>query len=196
MIIESILELVTPDDDGNIPQLINNIPAIQHVVEAHFTKKICVFNNLLDKLIDVRIIHGLISNPASYPNMIKKLAPVADSKIYKKCETEIENNPDDRYNLVYFYGPILLTNNKEKWVLFLKKNISHLSLRAVFQFVIDGTLVYDSLIKRYYSDKVSTLFKDYKKQQAVQTFPDYKTDIINNIVILLISGHIKCCLAH
>jgi len=191
LIIESILELVAPGEDGNIPQLINNIPAIQHVVEAHFTKKISAFNNLLDKLIDVRIIHGLTSNPASYPNMIKKLSPVADSKIYKKCEIEIENNPDDRYNLVYFYGPILLNNNKEKWLLFIKNNISHLSLSAVFKFVIEGTLEYDSLIKRYYSDKVSTLFKDYKKQQAVQTFPDYKTNIINDIVILLISGRIK-----
>lgn len=191
LIIESILELVAPGEDGNIHQLINNIPAIQQVVEAHFTEKIGAFTNLLDKLIDVRIVHGLTSDPASYPNMIKKMKSVADRKIFKKCETLIESNPGDRYNLVYFYGPILLANNKEKWTTFLKNNISQLSPHMVFQFLFDETLVYDSLIKHYYSDKVNKLFKEHKKQQAIQTFPDYKTDIINDIVILLISGHIK-----
>jgi hypothetical protein len=191
LIINSILDLVAPGEDGNIQLLINSIPAIYQVVDTHFTKQSVGFYNLLVKLIDVRIIHGVTPNRALYPNMIKRLAPVADSKIYKKCEVEIESNPSDRYNLVYFYGPILLTNNKEKWTLFLKNNISHLPMNAVFQFVIEGTLVYDSLVKRYYSDKVSALFEDYKKQQAVQTFPDYKTDAINDIVILLISGRIK-----
>lgn len=191
VIINSILELVAPGEDGNIKSLINNISAIYLVVDTHFIKTISAFNNLLDKLIDVRIIHGLTSNPASYPSMIKKMVPVADRIIYKKCEEVIERNLDDRYNLIYFYGPILLDNNKEKWALIIKNNISQLPMHAVFQFLIDGTLIYDTVIKRYYSDEVNKLFKDYKKQQSVQTFPDYKTDIINDIVLLLISGRIK-----
>lgn len=190
-IINSILELVAPGKDGNIQLLIDNIPAIFSVVDTHFTKKVDVFSKLLDILIDARIIHGLTSNRASYPNMIKKLEPVADRKIYKKCETVIESNPGDKYNLIYFYAPILLNNSKEKWALFLKNNISQLPQHAVFQFVIDGILVYDSMIKRYYSEKVDKLFKDYKTQQSVQTYPDYKAEIINDIVILLICGRIK-----
>ena len=190
-IINSILELVAPGKDGNIQLLINSIPAIYTVVDTHFSEKISVFNNLLDKLIDVRIVHGLTSKPTSYPKMIKKLVSVADRKIYKKCETVIESNPDDRYHLLYFYAPILLNINKEKWVLILNSSISQLPLRAVFQFVMDGTLTYDSQVKRYYSDNVDKMFKDYKTQQAVQIYPDYKAEIINDIVILLISGRIK-----
>lgn len=190
-IINSIIELVAPGKDGNIQQLINYFPAIYPVVDTHFTKNSDVFCKLLDILIDARIIHGLTANRAAYPNLIKKLEPVADRKILKKCEKVIESNPGDKYNLVYFYAPILLNNNKEKWALFLKNNISQLPQHAVFQFVIDGTLVYDSMIKRYYSDKVDKLFKDYKKQQSVQTYPDYKADIINGIVLLLISGRVK-----
>lgn len=93
--------------------------------------------------------------------------------------------------MIYFYAPILLKEDKEKWGLFLKDNINEMSLNAVFQFVFDGTLVYDSRIKRYYSDKINKLFNDYKKQPFLHTYPDYKTEIINNIVILLISGRIK-----
>ena len=64
-------------------------------------------------------------------------------------------------------------------------------MHAVFQFVIDGTFMYDSVIKCYYSDKVNELFKDYKKPQSIQTYPDLKKNIINDIVMLLISGRIK-----
>lgn len=191
-IVKAFVALLTPSETENIQAITNNIYALWIYVKKHFDKMIPEYVALLELLVNSEIQLEATTHPGAYPNLIKILSEIADKKRYIHCCDEfdrIKNNIRQKTFFVFVNRKILLKYDESKWKNWIAENLIHNWEEEIFQFLCEKILIFDEKIKEYYNNK----FKEYAKNKVTEiyTFPDYKADTINHLVILVLLGYVN-----
>lgn len=190
-ITKAFLALLTPSDNENIRVIINNINALWIYVNKHFDKAIKEYVGLLELLINHKISLELTSHTDAYPNLVNKLSEIADKKIYIHCCDEINIIEDERKKtfFVFVNRTILLRYDEKQWKSWIRNNITNNKEYEIFRFLYENILSFDDKIKLYYENELKEYAKD--SIENVYTFPDHKKNLINRLIILVLSDSVN-----
>lgn len=185
-IVKAFVALLTLSEHENIRAITNNICALSIYIKAHFDKTIKEYVDLLDLLVNSDI---LLEATADYFNVIKILSELADKKIFHHCCKEFKRIKDiDRQKALWVFVNriILLKFDKNKWEKWIKENTDNIFEEEIYQLLCEQILIFDEEMKVYYENE----FRRFASNNigGVYTYPDYKAETINHLVILLLLG--------
>lgn len=190
-IVKAFIALLTPSENENIRAITNNINALWIYVKKHFDKAIKEYAGLLDLLINCEIPLETTAHLNVYPNLVKTLSEIADKNIYVHCCNELDRINDNRQKtfFVFVNRIILLKYDENQWKVWIESNLSNNREYEIFQLLYEKVLTFDEKIKVYYENQ----FKEYAKdsEMKIHTFPDYKADAINDLIILVLLGYVN-----
>lgn len=188
-IVKAFITLLTPSKKEGVRAITNNIEALCIYVEKHFDETIKDYIVLLDLLVNSDILLETTANLTKYPNLINVLSKIADKRIYIHCCKELDkmkDNPRNKTFFVFITRKILLKYDESKWSYWIKNNLKNNWNKEIFQFLYEKILTFDDKIKVYYKNEMEAYAKN--NQTYIQTYPDHKTETINDLIILLLLG--------
>jgi hypothetical protein len=187
-IVKALVKLLTTSENENIRTITNNIYAVSMYVKVHFDKNIKEYVDLLGVLINSDILLDATAHYNAYLELIKILSELSNEVIYSNCCKEfdrIKDNNRRKTEWVFINRIILLKYDEDKWKKFIKENLIDNWEEEIFQFLYEKILVFDEKIKKYYKNK----FRLYANgNKGVHTYPDHKTEMINQLVIFVLLG--------
>lgn len=191
-IVRAFVNLLKISKGENIRTITNNIYALSTYVKKHFDKNTGAFNDLLKLLINAEILLEPTAHKNAYPELISILSELADEGIYMKCCKEFEGikgNNRQKTLWVYIYRNILLKYDENKWKNYIINNLYDNWDEEIFQFLYERILPFDEKMMQLYEKKL----KEYGRNEinGVFSYPDYKTEVIGQLIILLLLGVIN-----
>ena len=186
-IVRAFLLLLTPAENENICAITNNIYALLIYVERHFDESIKEYSDLLELLINSDILLEERSHNV-YSELMKIFSELADKNIYKNCCKEfdnIKNNNRQKTLWVFIHRRVLLKYDESKWKNFIEENLNENWEQEIFQLLYEEILPFNDKIKEYY---VSKLNKYASSNKGIHSYPDYKAEAINHLVLYILLG--------
>lgn len=187
-IIEAFISLVKPDEKIGIEMMRNSLNALWIYVQKHYDENDSSYNKLLALLINIEVAKEPLDGMKAYKNLINILLPNADEKIYESCCGLIYNTDGERVKalLGFIYRKILLKFDYQYWQKWIVKHIEHNWTEEVYEYLQEGTIIYDECINDYFQNSL----KKHSKHSNIISFPDHKLEIIDSLVVLLLDGKI------
>ena len=185
-IIKSYIDLVIPNDKFKINMLRSCIRSLWLFIDKHYDSNEKLNYELLNLLIDERLIADPLDMRNDYVNLIRALSPCSDVEIYKKCCDIISNCNSNRKKAYYPYIliDILLEFDEKKWKLWVKENIDNNWTEEIFYYLEKKIILFDKDISTFFESKLEGI----KRQKGVYITPNNKTELINTMVVLIILG--------
>lgn len=188
-IVKAFVNLLTISENENIHVITNNIYALSIYVKAHFDKSIKEYGNLLDLLINSDILLEATTHLNAYIDMVGVLSVLANEKIYNNFCKEFEKvkgNSRQKTLWVFITKKILLKYDENKWKNYIEENLSNNLEVEIFQLLYEKILEFDLKIREYYVNKIRKYANS--NPDVVYTYPDFKAEVINHLVIFVLLG--------
>lgn len=186
-IVKAFITLLTISEKETIRVITDNMQPLFTYMKAHFDRNIKEYIDLLYLLINSDIILETTANYNVYVDIIKILSELADERIYTQCCKEFDKIKDNNHKKIFwlFANRIILLNfDKGKWEKCIKENIIYNSHAQIFQLLYEKVLIFDDDINKYYEKEFIDSVQ--KISRGVQIFPDYKAELIQDLVLLVL----------
>lgn len=189
-ILKSFIRLVKPDETIGIGMLRNCLNAIWLYVQRHYDNSDDNYKMLLALMVNEQLIKNLLDGEMAFENLIEKLSGHADKSIYDDCSKMIADNTSNRGKcyFVYVFHNILLKYDNNYWHEWIESNINNNVITEIYTYIESGTIIFDDSTKEYFNNKMI----EYKKSKVAgnYSYPDHQMEIIEILLILLLTGHI------
>lgn len=186
-ILLSFLKLVTPDDQITVKMAQICIKALLLFVSKHHDNSDETYLQLLSIYINSSILDDLLNMENDYIHLIKILSVHADREICDKCSGVIDHyiyDKQKRAHCLYIFKDILRKNDDNKFKELIIGNIDSASPYEVFDYLSNGIIEFDDTIADYFASRLSEI----KHTPGLISYPDHKTELVEIIVCLFISG--------
>ena len=189
-VIRSLIELLTPCEKVGIDVLNDILIELNIYIQKHFDENDKTYKQLLELLINKELIKSIVFyNRKSYEELIVKLLPYADEKIYNRSLQIVEHGEigRTRCSFVFLLHDILLKFYRKKWTEWISNNIENNLIEEIFEYLYNDIIIYNEKVNQFFANHINS----NTKNNAIQTFPDNRPEAINTLILLLILGKIK-----
>ncbi len=190
-ILINLIDLVKPEKEDSVIMLRDNLSSIWSFVQSHYNKE-SNYRVLLKLLLNKKLVKKILDGKSAYENLIIKLLSYTDEEIYEACVGIVNDceTQEEKSRFVFLYHEILFIYNYSYWHKWILDNINYCKVEDVYQYLVTNVIVFDGVVKAYFDNKLKII--DRNNFNGVLVRPDNKAHIINCLIVLLLTGHIKC----
>lgn len=188
-IVIAFIHLNKPDETTGVNMLRNNLIALWTFIEKHYDENDYSYKEVLLQLINIELIKEPLGGMVAYQNIINRLLPNVDKKIYESCCDLIDKADDERTKalIVFIYRKILLKFDFEYWQKWIINHIEHNWTEEIYKYLYEDIITYDNNINQYFQSNL----KKHAKSSKVKTYPDHESQDIGILIVLLLEGKIE-----
>ncbi len=188
-IVIAFIHLNKADETTGVNMLRNNLIALWTFIEKHYDENDSLYKEVLLQLINIELIKEPLGGMVAYQNIINRLLPNADIKIYESFCDLIDKADDERTKalIVFIYRKILLKFDFEYWQKWIINHIEHNWTEEIYKYLYEDIITYDNNINQYFQSNL----KKHAKSSKVKTYPDHESQDIGILIVLLLEGKIE-----